>query len=83
MEEESSVLSLNGHLRPFLSVGVFKFPTSPGLSSSRARLHSVLQQLEISVGMFSQQREGTTSFIMGASHTTFSHEQVFLSIHPH
>lgn len=40
-EEESSVLSLNGHLRPSLSVGVFKFPTSPGLSSSRARLHSV------------------------------------------
>lgn len=44
-EEESSVLCLSGQLCPSLNLGIFEFPTAPGLSSSLSGLHPVLQQL--------------------------------------
>lgn len=58
--EESFALCLSGQLRPSLNLGVFKFPTAPGLSSSLS--HGCVQ-LETGVHMCSQQREGTSAFV--------------------
>lgn len=69
-KRKSSVLCLSGQLCPSLNLGLFNFPAAPGLSSSLSWLHSVLQQLDTGVHMWSQQREATTAF--ASSHSPFS-----------